>query len=130
MAVRIVRLGAGRLAGEGVRIGTVRHPPRGVPKEKWAAQDFFDVWLPELSPGAEILSQFRAGEDTPGRREKFMAQFTREMEKPPASRIIQLLAALSRTADFSVGCYCEDESHCHRLTLREILARHGAVLAK
>jgi uncharacterized protein YeaO (DUF488 family) len=129
MAIRIVRLGTPRADGEGLRIGTVRRPPRGVKKSDFARLDYFDVWLPELSPSAALVSEAMAGELTPKRWAAFAARFRREMQEPGAERLLLLLAALSRRTDFSVGCYCEDESRCHRSVLRELLAESGAALA-
>ncbi len=126
MAVRIVRLGTPRLPHEGLRIGTVRRPPRGVPKEQIANRDFYDVWLPNLAPSAELVKQAQAAE-SPADWLRFARQYRREMSAPDASRILDLLAALSMTTSFAVGCYCEDEQHCHRSVLRELLIERGAV---
>ena len=126
MAVRIVRLGTPRHAGEGLRIGTVRRPPRGVRKADYAARNFYDVWLPELAPSAELVSWGLSEPFTPKRWATFEQRYRREMREPAAQRQIALLAALSTATDFSVGCYCEDESHCHRSLLRELLIQHGA----
>jgi uncharacterized protein YeaO (DUF488 family) len=125
MAVRIVRLGTPRAAGEGTRIGTVRRPPRGVPKEQFAARDWYDVWYPNLAPSAETMKLGQAAQ-TPAQWEDFTKRYRREMAEPDASRSLDLLAALSTHASFSVGCYCEDEAHCHRSVLRELLAVRGA----
>ncbi len=125
MAVRIVRLGSPRASEEGLRIGTVRHPPRGVRKADYAAQDWFDVWYPELAPSPETLARGRDGAD-PHAWSTFVKRFRREMAAPPAARTLDLLAALSHRADFSVGCYCADEAHCHRSVLRTLLAERGA----
>ena len=125
MAVRIVRLGSDRLPGEGLRIGTVRHPPRGVRKEAYAAQNFFDVWFPVLAPSAETLRKARAAatdRDWAG----FMRSYRAEMGTPECRATLALLAALSHSSDFSVGCYCADEARCHRSLLRELLRAHGA----
>ena len=128
MSVRIVRLGTPRAPGEGLRIGTVRRPPRGVPKERFARDDWYDVWYPNLAPSAETMQLGLAAQD-----DRQWAAFTRkykaEMAQPDASRTLDLLAALSRTADFSVGCYCEDEARCHRSILRALLAERGADVA-
>ena len=128
MAIRIVRLGSPRHAGEGLRIGTVRRPPRGVRKDRYAADNWYDVWLPNLAPSAALVSSGRASAD-----ERAWAAFVRmyraEMARPENVHVIEALAALSHGADFSVGCYCEDEAHCHRGVLRDILKRHGAKLA-
>lgn len=120
--IRIVQLGSPRRRGEGVRLGTVRRPPRGVPKSQFAARDFYDVWLPELAPSAELLASFGGGPPSA----KFFARYRAEMGRPPASRILDLLAAMSRGADFAVGCYCESEEGCHRSVLRRLLAERGA----
>ncbi len=125
MALRIVQLGSPRAGGEGLRIGTVRRPPRGVPKVRYAAEDWYDVWLPNLSPSLELMKAMRASESA----KEFAAlakRFRAEMNRPEASRVLDLLAALSRSADFSVGCYCNDEARCHRSVLRELLAERGA----
>lgn len=128
MAVRIVRLGSPRAKGEGTRIGTVRRPPRGVPKTEFASQDWYDVWFPNLAPSAEIVKQAQDAQ-TPAQWNAFVRKYKAEMAAPDASHALQLLATLSRHSDFSVGCYCEDESHCHRSVLRELLAEKGAKLA-
>lgn len=125
MAIRIVRLGSARAPGEGTRIGTVRRPPRGVPRSEFASRDFYDVWYPELSPSVETMKLGQVAE-TPAQWAAFVKAYRREMAEPAASRSIGLLAALSRHADFSVGCYCEIESQCHRSVLRELLVEQGA----
>ena len=125
MTIRIVRLGTARAPGEGLRIGTVRRPPRGVPKAKFASDNWYDVWLPNLAPSkATVKLGQRAATD----REwaVFMRRYRTEMAAADASRVLDLLAALSHTADFSVGCYCEDESRCHRSVLRALLVARGA----
>jgi uncharacterized protein YeaO (DUF488 family) len=125
MAVRIVRLGTQRLAGEGLRIGTVRRPPRGVPKSRFAAENWYDVWFPNLAPSAELVKlaqQARTERDWAAFAKKYQA----EMDSPENSRTLDLLAALSHRTDFSVGCYCEDEAHCHRSVLRTLLVHRGA----
>ena len=127
MAVRIVRLGSPRQAGEGVRIGTVRRPPRGVRKDDYAAQDWYDVWYPELAPSAATLA-FGKDATTTQAWAGFLKRYRAEMAAPAASRTLDLLAALSHHADFSVGCYCADEAHCHRSALRALLAQRGALL--
>ena len=125
MAVRIVRLGTPRLPGEGIRIGTVRRPPRGVPKSEFASGNWYDVWYPNLSPSQPLVTQaLRAKTDAEWRA--FARHFRAELARPESQRTIDLLAALSRTTDFSVGCYCADESRCHRSILREVLLEHGA----
>jgi len=126
MAVRIVRLGTPRLPGEGLRIGTVRRPPRGVRKADYAARDYYDAWLPELAPTAPLVSWALSKPFTPARWALYARRYRGQMGEPAAQRQIALLAALSTRADFSVGCYCEDESHCHRSLLRELLIQHGA----
>ena len=128
MALRIVRLGSPRLPHEGVRIGTVRHPPRGVRKHDHARQNWYDVWFPDLAPSPALLKRGRAAA-TPRDWTAFVRQFRSEMAAPEKVRILRLLAALSHGANLSVGCYCEDEARCHRSVLREILADHGATLA-
>ena len=128
MAVRIVRLGSARGRGEGLRLGTVRHPPRGVPKDQHAARDFYDVWVPELAPSAELLRRGQAA-DSARDWSTFVKRYRREMTAPEKVHLLRLLAALSVTTDFSVGCYCADEARCHRSELRALLAGHGAVLA-
>jgi uncharacterized protein YeaO (DUF488 family) len=127
MAIRIVRLGTPRAATEGPRLGTVRRPPRGVPKDQFARRDFYDVWLPNLAPSDALVKAGRAAA-TPAAWQRFRKRYRAEMGRPDASRVLDLLATLSHTADFSVGCYCEDESRCHRSVLRELLReRHAAV---
>ncbi len=125
MAVRIVRLGSPRGAGEGLRIGTVRRPPRGVPKEEFAAQNWYDVWYPNLAPSAEMMELGR-GAATEAEWAEFTTKFRRELATPENARTIALLAALSHSADFSVGCYCPEETRCHRSVLRELLLAAGA----
>lgn len=127
MAIRIVRLGSPRAKGEGLRVGTVRRPPRGVPKSEYAARDYYDVWLPELAPSAELVKQAQAATSEKEWR-AFVKRYRAELKRPEPSRLLELLAALSRQTDLSVGCYCEDESSCHRSVLREVLAEHGAAL--
>ncbi|HEX2200120.1 MAG TPA: DUF488 family protein [Burkholderiales bacterium] len=124
MAIRIVRLGTPRAKGEGPRLGTVRRPPRGVRKADHARRDFYDQWLPLLSPSAPLVK--RAGADWA----EFMRDYRREMRAAAPRQIIELLARLSHHVDFSVGCYCEDEARCHRSVLRELFAEQGARLAK
>lgn len=123
MAIRIVRLGSPRAANEGLRLGTVRRPPRGVPKADYARRDYYDLWLPDLAPSAKLVA--RAQENWPG----FAKAYRREMKAPAAERLIGLLAALSQHAHFSVGCYCENAERCHRSILGKLLAEHGARLA-
>jgi uncharacterized protein YeaO (DUF488 family) len=126
--LRIVRLGTRRLKGEGLRVGTVRRPPRGVPKAKFASDDWYDVWYPELAP-SEAVVKLGLKAQTPAQRRAFARRYRAEMSAPHASRTLDLLAALSKDADFSVGCYCEDESRCHRSVLRALLKERGARLA-
>lgn len=128
MTIRIVRLGSPRAPGEGLRLGTVRRPPRGVPKSEFAARDFYDLWLPDLAP-SEALVRAAQQADSPARWSAFVRRYRAEMKRPEASRLLDLLAALSHTTDLSVGCYCEDEDRCHRSVLRELLAERGAALA-
>ena len=128
MTLRIVRLGTPRLPGEGTRIGTVRRPPRGVKKERYAADDWYDVWYPELSPSPELVAQALTAE-TEAEWRAFARAFRAEMKQPAASRSLDLLAALSHGANFSVGCYCEEEARCHRSVLRDLLAERGAKIA-
>lgn len=125
MTVRIVRLGSPRVAGEGLRIGTVRRPPRGVPREQFAAQDWYDVWYPNLAPSVELMKLGQAAV-TDKEWQAFQKKYRAEMATPENRHTLQLLAALSRHTDFSVGCYCEQESRCHRSVLREMLAENGA----
>ncbi|MDR5770207.1 MULTISPECIES: DUF488 family protein [unclassified Caballeronia] len=127
MAIRIVRLGTPRAVDEGLRIGTVRRPPRGVPKAEFASRDFYDVWYPNLAPSAKLVAEALAAEDDKQWR-AFVRKFKAEMAVSEASRSLDLLAALSRSTNLSVGCYCEDESRCHRSVLRELLAERGAVV--
>ena len=125
MTIRVVRLGTPRTAGEGVRIGTVRRPPRGVPKAKFASGNWYDVWLPNLAPSDATVRLGLAAE-TEREWAAFAKRYRAEMGKPDASRVLDVLAALSRGADFAVGCYCEDESRCHRSVLRALLRERGA----
>lgn len=127
MAARIVRLGSPRLAHEGTRIGTVRRPPRGVPKSQFASGDWYDVWYPNLAPSVETMKMGQAAE-TPAQWHAFEKAYRREMSAPDAARSIALLATMSSHADFSVGCYCEDEKHCHRSILRHLLEAAGATI--
>jgi uncharacterized protein YeaO (DUF488 family) len=127
MAVRIVRLGTPRAAGEGLRVGTVRHPPRGVPKAEHAAGTWYDVWLPELAPSPALL-KFARTVSSPGEWARFAARYRRELAAPDKAHLLHLLALLSARADFSVGCYCADEARCHRSVLRRLLEEHGATI--
>lgn len=127
MAVRIVRLGSPRVPGEGLRLGTVRRPPRGVPKTEFASRDFYDVWLPELSPSEALVKEgLHASDERAWKR--FEQKYRTEMKVPQAQHLINLLSALSHQTVFSLGCYCEDESHCHRSVLKQLLLEHGADL--
>jgi len=125
MALRIVRLGSDRAADEGTRIGTVRRPPRGVPKEEFSTRNWYDVWFPTLAPSAETM---KLGQEvkTPQGWVAFARRFKAEMNQPEAGHALNLLAALSQTSDFSLGCYCENEDRCHRSLLRQLLADRGA----
>ncbi len=125
MAILVVRLGSPRAKGEGLRIGTVRRPPRGVPAARFASDDWYDVWYPELAPSLETMKLGRSAR-TDRDWARFAKRFRSEMNQPAASRSLDLLAALSHTTDFSVGCYCEDERRCHRSVLRELLASRRA----
>jgi len=127
MAVRVLRLGRDRVEGEGLRIGTVRRPPRGVPKAEFASQNWYDVWFPNLAPSAETM---KSGKNVKTDREwrAFTKKYRAEMATPENSRILELLAALSYQTNFSVGCYCEDEARCHRSVLRELLIEKGATV--
>jgi uncharacterized protein YeaO (DUF488 family) len=125
MTVRIVRLGRPRVRGEGLRIGTVRRPPRGVPASRFAPDDWYDVWFPNLAPSLATMKLAHAAR-TERDWARYVRRFRQEMAEPAARRTLDLLAALSHTADFSVGCYCEDEARCHRSLLRELLAARGA----
>ena len=128
MAIRLVRLGTPRDPREGLRIGTVRRPPRGVRKADYARRDYFDVWLPELAPSAPLVSWALSEPFTPRRWAAYKRRYRREMLQPAARRLIALLAALSAQTDFSVGCYCEDEARCHRSLLKELLIQQNAKL--
>jgi len=128
MPVHVVRLGSPRSPDEGLRIGTVRRPPRGVPKERFAADDWYDVWLPELAPSAELVKEAQAAQTDADWR-SFVRKYRKEMSEPAAARLLALLAALSHRTSFAVGCYCEDETRCHRSELRALLAEAGAKLA-
>ena len=123
--LRVVRLGTPRIEGEGVRIGTVRRPPRGVPKKDFARKDWYDVWFPTLAPSLETMKLAQRA-TTASQWTTFVKRYRAEMAKPDADHAIELLATLSRHANFSVGCYCEDEAHCHRSILRGLLVEKGA----
>jgi uncharacterized protein YeaO (DUF488 family) len=128
MTIRIVRLGTPRAQDEGLRIGTVRRPPRGVPKAEFATRDFYDVWYPNLAPSAELVAEALAAESEK-EWSAFVRKFKAAMATPDASRTLDLLAALSHSTNLSVGCYCEDEARCHRAVLRELLVKRGAEVA-
>jgi len=128
MTIRIVRLGTDRAPGEGLRIGTVRRPPRGVPKTEFARQNWYDIWYPNLAPSLETMKLGQqAGDDA--QWNAFARRYRAEMKKPEAARTIALLAMLSASADFSMGCYCQDASRCHRSILRDLLKEEGALVA-
>jgi len=129
VSVRVVRLGTPREPNEGLRLGTVRRPPRGVRKEHYAARDYFDVWLPELAPSAPLVSWALSQPFTPKRWALYERRYRGEMQKSAPQRLIALLAALSAQTNFSVGCYCEDETRCHRSLLKRLLVDEGAQLA-
>ncbi|MFL9872396.1 DUF488 domain-containing protein [Paraburkholderia megapolitana] len=124
MSISIVRLGSPRAPAEGVRIGTVRRPPRGVPKSEFGSRNYYDVWLPILSPSPSLVADAKAAEDAAAWK-AFTRKFRTEMEGD-AGKVLDLLAVLSHTAHFSIGCYCEHEDHCHRGVLRQMLAERGA----
>lgn len=128
MSIHVVRLGSPRGPDEGLRIGTVRRPPRGVPKERFAEDDWYDVWLPELAPSAELVKEAQAAE-TDAEWRDFTRRYRKEMSEPAAGRLLDLLAALSHRTNLAVGCYCEDEARCHRSELRALLRDRGAELA-
>jgi uncharacterized protein YeaO (DUF488 family) len=128
MAIRVVRLGAPRTPGEGLRLGTVRRPPRGVRKEDYGRRDYFDLWLPDLAPTAPLVSWALSQPFTDRRWKSYARRYRAEMRRPAARRLIALLAALSATTDLSVGCYCADESRCHRSLLRELLVEAGGTV--
>ena len=130
MAIRIVRLGSPRAKGEGIRLGTVRRPPRGVPKAQYAVQNYYDAWLPELAPSAALVAKALQAPWSDKRWQQFVRAYRREMRAPAPQHLLATLAALSRQSNFSVGCYCADASRCHRAVLRELLAEAGAALAE
>lgn len=129
MAIRTVRLGSPRAPREGLRLGTVRRPPRGVRKDDYAKLNYYDLWLPDLSPSSKMVSWALSQPWTDERWTKYVRDYRREMKAPAADRLLALLAAMSQHQDFSVGCYCENEQRCHRSVLRELLGEHGARLA-
>jgi uncharacterized protein YeaO (DUF488 family) len=128
MAIRVIRLGSPRLPNEGLRLGTVRRPPRGVRKENFASQDYFDLWLPDLAPSAPLVSWALSEPFTEKLWARYAKSYRQEMKRPEAKRLIALLAALSSASDFSIGCYCENEDRCHRSLLRDILVEAGALV--
>ena len=128
MAIRIVRLGSPRNPAEGLRLGTVRRPPRGVPKAEYASRDFYDLWLPDLAPSENLVKAALHAQDEAAWR-SFVRKYRVEMKRPAAARLLLLLAALSRETPLSVGCYCAEEARCHRSVLRALLLEHGAKLA-
>jgi len=128
MPIRVVRLGKSRAPNEGLRFGTVRRPPRGVKKSDFSRLDYYDLWLPELAPSAQLVSWALADPWTDERWKRYVREYLREMKQPVPQRIIGMLAALSRNSNFSVGCYCENESRCHRSLLRQLLADAGAAI--
>ena len=128
--IRVVRLGTPRAKHEGVRLGTVRRPPRGVSKRDYARLDYYDVWLPDLAPTAALVSWAQSEPWSDRRWAQFARRYRAEMRAPAAARLLALLAALSHTANFSVGCYCEDESRCHRSLLRDLLSAAGGEITE
>jgi uncharacterized protein YeaO (DUF488 family) len=128
MAIRVVRLGSPREENEGIRIGTVRRPPRGVAKADFAKLDYYDVWLPQLAPSGELVSWIRNSQGSTADWKRFEQKFLRELSAPDTQRLIDLMVAFSKRADFSVGCYCEDERNCHRSILKEVLKARGAAI--
>jgi uncharacterized protein YeaO (DUF488 family) len=130
MPIRVVRLGTPRTPDEGLRLGTVRRPPRGVRKQDWGRRDYFDVWVPELAPSEDLRAWALAEPLTPRRWETYKRRYLAQMRRPQAQRLITLLAMFSLQTNFAVGCYCEDESHCHRSLLRTLLVDQGAMIAK
>ncbi len=127
MAIRIIQLGTSRVPGEGLRIGTVRRPPRGVPKTEFASRNYYDVWLPEIAPSEELVKAAQRASDARSWN-AFVRRYRSEMRRLEASRLLDLLAALSHQTNLSIGCYCEDENRCHRSVLRTLLAERGAEL--
>jgi uncharacterized protein YeaO (DUF488 family) len=127
MPITVLRLGSPRKPNEGIRLGTVRRPPRGVPKTQFAKRDFYDVWLPNLSPSPELMALGQRAQDESSWK-AFERKFRAEMNKPEAARVLDVLAALSRQTSFSLGCYCENEERCHRSILKKLLMERGAEL--
>ena len=130
MSLRVVRLGTARARSEGPRLGTVRRPPRGVRKADYARRDYYDAWLPDLAPSASLVRWVFAAPITEARWKNFARRYRSEMKRPEARRLLDVLAQLSHAANFSVGCYCEDEARCHRSVLRKLLVEHGAAVLK
>lgn len=130
MAIHVVRLGTPRTPDEGLRLGTVRRPPRGVRKQDWGRRDYFDVWVPELAPSEDLRKWALAEPMIPRRWESYKQRYLAQMRHPQAQHLITLLASLSLQTNFSVGCYCEDESYCHRSLLKTLLVEQGAMIAK
>jgi uncharacterized protein YeaO (DUF488 family) len=128
MAIRVVRLGTPRSQGEGLRLGTVRRPPRGVRKEEYARRDYFDVWLPELAPSAPLVGWALSRPFTDARWGRYVTRYRREMQEPSRQRLLELIARLSHQASLAVGCYCENEARCHRSILRALLVERGAAM--
>ncbi len=129
MAIRVTRLGSRRLAGEGIRLGTVRRPPRGVRKADYSRRNYFDLWLPDLAPSAKLIAWALSAPFTEKRWARFASSYRREMREPSRQRLLELLARLSHQTNFSVGCYCEREDRCHRAILRDLLVESGAKTA-
>jgi uncharacterized protein YeaO (DUF488 family) len=127
MAIRIVQLGSPRERDEGVRIGTVRRPPRGVPKAEYASRDYYDIWLPDLAPTAKLVALAKAAAGNADWK-RFVRRYRAEMNMPEAKRVLDLLAVFSKSTDFSVGCYCREETRCHRSVLRQLLDERGATI--
>ena len=125
MGIRIVRLGSERAEGEGVRIGTVRRPPRGIPKAEFSHRNYYGVWLPNLAPSVDLMAQAKAAA-TEKEWGRFVGKFRQELDEREAGKVLDVFAALSRTTHFSIGCYCEDENRCHRAVLRALLEERGA----
>ena len=130
MAIRVIRFGTPRTPDEGLRLGTVRRPPRGVRKQEWGARDYFDVWVPELAPSENLRAWAMAEPLTLRRWESYKRRYLAEMKRPQAQRLITLLARFSMQTNFAVGCYCEEELRCHRSLLRTLLADQGATIAE
>lgn len=129
MAIRIMRLGSARVRAEGLRLGTVRRPPRGVHKTDYASRDYFDLWFPDLAPSTELVNWALSQPFTDRRWAQYVKRYRSEMRAPSRQRLLKLLAQLSHDTNFSVGCYCANEDRCHRSVLRELLAEHGAKIA-